>query len=132
MSTIGEFRQAIKEILARELEIDFVDGKLEGPVEGSDRGSIFPLTKGENPEAVTEEMLYLVVRVFKASETRRATSTPYDPKELEDLAELVQKIVAKHQTGLGLWFQRVTQVEWDLDRQMIEALVLGVQANPAV
>lgn len=130
--SMTSFREAVAAMLSAELGIDFVPGRIEGPVEGKDLGCTFPLRVSEEQGFIQQQNLFVGVRVFKAARTRQSPSKAFDPAPLEELAEQIQLALAKHQTGYGAWFQRVTEIEFDSELRMVEAAVLGVQQNPAL
>ena len=135
MSRIGDFRAYVAGVLAPALGIDFVDGKLSGPIERKPVACTFPLGKDEVPGQVDDEMLYVGVRVFKTFRQKRAVRVPaVDPGPYEDLAELVQTTMQQHQTAGGLWFNRVVSIDLSMieELHMIEVTIMGYQQNLAV
>lgn len=130
--SLTSLRQAVAELLAAELDIEFVDGKLEGPVEGKDLGCSFPVRLAEQADLIQAQDVFIGIRVFKAARTKQTSARAFDPAPLEELAELIQQALQKHQTGYGAWYQRVIEVEFDHELRMVEALVLAPRDNPAV
>lgn len=122
------FREAVESHLATQLAIPFVSGKLEGP-QRRDIGCTFPAAKSEVPGHVNDEYVFVKVRVFKAFVQERDPAAPTDPAALEALAESLQTAMSTVQTGQGPWFNRVTDIEWDMDSYGFEATILGQQSN---
>ncbi len=136
MATLTALRESIASMLSQELAIDFVPGRIEGPVEGKDLGCSWTIRVLEGSDGgsggIIEQTVLIGVRVFKPFKKRDSPARGIDPAPLEELAEQIQLAVSKHQTGYGAWFQRVTEVEFDVESRMVEVAILAVQANPAI
>ena len=133
MSTLTEFRQALADLLSTELGITFIDGMLEGPVEKQDLGCTATVAVAEDDRtSIVAELVEVRVRIFKAFTSRKSPTDAVDPAPFEDLIETVAEIIGSHQTGLGMWFQRVTRAEVDYERHSVTFSVLAETANPSV
>jgi hypothetical protein len=135
VSTIGEFRQNVQELFERELGFTFVPGLLEGPNNfGEWRGSVYLRRVQEDPARVAEQQIFLILRVFApyTSEGSLSPNAPYNPFPLEEMAEKLLAVIARNQTGLGPWYQRVTSIDIDPETQGIQAALFAYSANSGV
>jgi hypothetical protein len=127
---LTDFRSALQEQFARDLEITVVPGYLEGPVQLSDLGSCYVQRLYEMPQRVMEEEILVQLRVFKQFQPLSDPAVPYDVTPLEEIAAAIQRSIVAHQTGLpGTWFQRVTAIEIDAAKQGVYATVLATANN---
>lgn len=126
--SLTSFRETIAATLSNGLGIPFVPGKLEGP-QKHDIGCTFPDRKGEFPENVDLEQLQIFVRVYKKFERSRNQERPRDPAELEAIAEQIQTLLYPQQTSAGPWFFRVTEIEFDMDDNGLQALIVSWESN---
>lgn len=141
MADVGAIRQNVQDMLAGELgkslTIKLVPGLLEGPNQWSAEewiGSVSLARVQENAANVSELDVYLLARFFApfSSQGTISPNEPYDPAKLEAMAVLVQQAVARNQTGLGAWYQRVTQIEFDNETQGIQATIFARTDNDGV
>lgn len=107
-----------------------VPGMLEGPIEKRDLACVFPLLEEENDENTNEEILTIGIRVYQAFKPPTPTGPPYDPVRLEEWTLAVKQALAGPWGSLGVWYARVTRVEYDLETQGAEITVVGWQDNP--
>lgn len=111
---------------------ELVPGMLEGPQNDKDRGGIWVDAIEEDANGVDVELIYVHVRVFKRFYERRSGDVnPYDPTDLEAVAEAVQTMFNAPgvQTGQGIWYFRVQRIDFLLDTQGLEASIVGRNAN---
>lgn len=129
--SLTSIRQAIKTELAADLAVEFVDGKLEGPVERRGLGCIWTDGVEEDEENVLYEWATVRARVFVPYFRDREPTNPTDPAELEQLAEQIQSSLQdKQATQTGADFIRVTAVEIDMDRLSVTATIRCSMSNP--
>lgn len=133
--SLTSYRESVRTLLQTATGITIVEGKIDGPVENADLGCIYPVSVGENPARVNEETYVVGVRLFKAFNPSGETSpkTPmHDPDPLEALLETCQATVKTNQVGLGMWFQRLTRADFDMDRNQIELTIVATTTNAGV
>lgn len=130
------FRSNLQQMFSRELGMQMFPGLLEGPNEGTDewRGSICWARVQEVPARVAEQQSYLIMRAWApyTHEGSLSRRRPYDPTPLEEMADRILGAIARNQTGLGKWFQRVTAIDFDNEKQGLQATILAYSANPGV
>lgn len=132
---IRTFRETVQAMFARELGITFVPGVMVGPNQSGDwRGSCALVRVQEDPGRVAEQQIFLRIRVFAPFDSSGTLSpnTPSDPSAIEDMADKVLQAIARNQTGLGAWYQRVTSIDIDPDTQGLEAQLMAYSDNPGV
>jgi hypothetical protein len=136
MDDFTGFRQTMQEMFARELGITMVPGLLNGPntTFGETIGSLSFRRIQEDPSRVAEQQLYLVLRVYPPFSEAAVISmnAPYDPTPLEQLAAQIVDAIARNQTGLGAWFQRVTAFDFDPEDQGLQATIFAYSSNPGI
>lgn len=129
------FRSNVQAMFQRELGITMVPGVLDGKNDtfGEWIGSVAIQKVTEDPRNVNEVTVSLVCRFFAPFNMDATVSPnqPYDPSPLEAMAAQIQQAVEKNQTGLGAWFQRVTDIEFDLVDQGVQAMVFARAWNDA-
>jgi hypothetical protein len=127
-----QFRQNVQDMFARELDVTFVPGLLEGPNQTPDwLGSCYLRRVQEDAMRVNEQQIFLVVRVF-APFTGQGTlqpTAPADPQPLEEMAMKIQAAISRNQTGLGAWFQRVQAIDIDPETMGVQASVFAYSSN---
>lgn len=128
------FRQNVQDMFARELGMTMVPGVFEGPNQWSTEkwiGSVAIAKTNEDPRNVAQVQIYLLCRFFAPFRSQGSISPnePFDPSQLEDMARQVEEAVARNQTGLGAWYQRVTGIDYDHNDQGIQATVFAYSAN---
>lgn len=127
------YRTSLRGHLATSTGVSFVDGKLQAGAPDHDIGCVWPLRVQELGSDVSVERIFLAARVFKVRKQQTDPQTPaHDPADLEDLAQDVMDAVSTHQTGLGPWFQRVTEVTYDVDENAIECVIEAWQLNQSL
>lgn len=129
------FRQTVQDMFARELKMKFVPGVFVGPNQSGDWiGSCALVRAQEDPARVAEQQILLRVRVFAPFDSSGTLSpdVPSDPGPIEDMADQVLQAIARNQTGLGAWFQRVMAIDIDPETQGLEATVFAYSDNPGV
>lgn len=141
MVDVGAFRQNVQDMFQRELTADgtplqMFPGQLEGPNQGTGewRGSVCLLRVQEDGRQVAQVQIYLRCR-FWAPMTmsgQLSPNVPYDPAPLEAMAVKIQEAVSRNQTGLGAWYQRLTDIEFDNENQGIQATVFAYDSNLAL
>lgn len=131
MAALTLFRQAVQTQLQTALGIEFVPGRVDGPVQRQDLGCVWPVGVVEREENVGEQILTVQARVFKKYvENARDSSKPYDPVELEQLQDDATEALDDIQTtAAGVWFFRVTEREILYDDRGVELTILGWSAN---
>ena len=133
--SLTTFRQTLVTQFTTDVGIPFTSGKPDAAFRVSpDRaiGFIYPASVTEVAGRVNEEELRLTVEVyqrFSADPTLEDTSVP---DTLESYHDALKASVKAHQVGEGPWFQRVSSVVFDMDRQMITATVYGRETNTSV
>jgi hypothetical protein len=133
MSGLTDFRVALQQQLSDALEIDFVAGRLEGPIESRDLGSCYVQRVSEVSGNIQEQDMIAIVRVYKKFNPPQDPEHPYDPAPLELVLDQLQASVKAHQTGLpSSWFQRLVSGEIDPADQGVEVAIIGRGSNPAV
>lgn len=132
MGSLTDFRLALQQQLADDLSIMFVPGRLVGPIEGRDLGSVYAERISEVSGHVLEQDVLAIVRVFRALREPTDPQVPYDPAPLEELVDMLQASIKAHQTGLGVWYQRLISADVDPELQGVEAVIVGRTANAGV
>jgi hypothetical protein len=128
--TMTATRVAIQNALQTAFGINFVGGKINGPVERGDVGCVFPIGKREVSGDVSLENPLFQVRVLSAVRRRRGAKDPKDPAKLEGWAELIQTTLGNAAAlTFGPWYVRVQEVSIDVDLGQVDAIVIGWQAN---
>jgi hypothetical protein len=132
--SLGAFRLAVQAKLQTELGIEFVGGKLEGPMGERDIGCCWPEGASESEETIVIQNLQVRARVFKQYNRSEEPETPQDPADLEALVLAMQTSLNDRQLlGVGgEYFARVTEVDVDVDRNMVDARIVSYGANVAV
>jgi hypothetical protein len=133
---ISQFRQNLQDMFARELAITIVPGMLEGANDtfGETIGSVYVRRIQENPARVAEQQVFVILRVYLPFSSSAVVSQnqPLDPTPLEDMAGKILDAIARNQTGLGAWFQRVTAIDIDIEDQGVQAQILAYSQNDGV
>ena len=124
------FREAVAAHLAEALGVRFESGQIAGPIERRDLGCSFPAFEEENSDNTIEEILTITVRVFQAYVQQTAAEKPADPAKLEGWSLAIKTALMEPWGSLGVWFARVTRVEYDMETQGIEVTIIGWQDNP--
>lgn len=135
MNEISEFRQNVQDMFKNELGISFVPGLLDGPNQTMDwLGSVYVRRIQEDPARIAEQQVFLTMRVYApfSSQGVISPSEPYDPAPLEEMASKILDAIARNQTGLGAWFQRVTAIDIDPETQGVQASILAYSSNPGI
>jgi hypothetical protein len=135
--SLTSFRQALAAHLATELEVQFLDGYMDQPVQRQEVGCTYPMDKRRDGDQANDEIIRVGVRFFQRHQApagRHSGADPdrVDPARLEQVAELVQEAIADVQTGLGPWFCWWESTEFDWETQGIEVIVGARQFNLAV
>jgi hypothetical protein len=130
MAALTDLRRAVALQLAATLEIEFVDGKLDGR-QTRELGCTFPGGRSEvDADTVLYEVRTVFVRIYQRYEEVRNPQKPADPSRLEQLADRLLDAVGDIQSGTGgAWFFRVPTVEIDMDDQGLEATVTAWGEN---
>lgn len=126
------FRIALQDQLQAALGIDFVSGWIGGVQGERDLGCTFPVSDIAWDQDILVEQTRVGVRVWLRYERSAEPEEPIDPADLEAAAAILKTSVAANQTGLGPWFQQLMGVDYDAERNMFEAVVMGWQTNPAL
>jgi hypothetical protein len=112
-------------------EHGWADDSASAASERANRGFVYGIAKRENPDNVNEEQLEIGIRVFPNFQQKRGH--PRDATTFENVAETLQSSLKDKQTTLpqaaGAWFLRITEVDIDHERQMVEARVIVWQFN---
>ena len=95
-------------------------------------GFVYPLSTNEVGGRVNEEELRLAVDVFARWAADPSLENPADPAVLEGYRDSLMASVKANETGQGPWFQRISSVVFDHDRQMITAIVYARETNPSL
>jgi hypothetical protein len=135
VNEISQFRRNVQEMFARELGIQVFPGLLEGPNQfGEWLGSLYLQRVQEDPARVAEQQIFLTLRVYApfSSESVISPTGTYDPSPLEEMADKILAAIARNQTGLGAWYQRVTAIEIDPVTQGVQASLFAYSSNPGV
>jgi hypothetical protein len=115
-------------------EHGWVDDAASAASERANRGFVYGIAKRENSDNVNEEQIEIGIRVFPNFQQRRGH--PRDATTFEDVAETLQTSLKDKQTTLpqaaGAWFLRVTELDIDHERQMVEARVIVWQFSTFV
>ena len=131
MSTVTGVRSLIRDELAGELGVEFVDGKLEGPVERQDIGCVWAEGAQEQEDNVLYQWVTIMARVFLNYTMNRRGTRPLDPLPLEDLAERIQlSLRDKQATEFGCEQLTVTGYGIDHERQAVEVTIMVNMLNP--
>ena len=133
MSSLRQLREALQTELQNDLNIPFVAGKIDGPIENRDLGCAWGAGVEEVAGQVNDQTMLVNVRVFKRWNQQIDPEVPnHDPGPLEDLGEAIQAAIEDKQATLApsaVWFCRVTGFDIDIDTNSVEARVLGYRAN---
>lgn len=133
--SLTSFRQTLITQFTTDVGIPFIAGKPDPKFYASpDRsiGFVWPVSINEVTGRVDEEELRLMVLVFIRFTSDPSPENPTDPTPLEALMDLLKTSVKNHQTGEGPWFQRVSGVVYDMDRQAFEATVYARELNASL
>jgi hypothetical protein len=123
------FRENIQAALAVALGIEFVGGRIDGPVEDRDIGCVWWDSKTPAGN-VSEEVNTYGVRVFKLwARPNQGMTTAENVVPLENTAEALEVALNTVLAIEGHWFFTVTEVRADYDGQFVEATLTAYDAN---
>lgn len=123
------FRENIQETLAVALGIEFVGGRIDGPIADRDIGCVWWDSKTPAGN-VSDEVNTYGVRVFKLwSQPNQGMTTEHNVVPLEDDAEALEVALHTVLASQGHWFFTVTEVRADYDGQFVEATLTAYDAN---
>lgn len=128
MVALKTFRQSVQDELDDAFPFPFIAGPWEGPSPDRDFGCVWSRGKRE-ADPVTDEEVFLGVRVFKQWKQVEESNDVPNADELEDFADLVQTTMAQVLTTMGVWFLRVTELEILWEQSGVEATIVGRQLN---
>ena len=101
-------------------------GWLDEPPQRRDRGFVWGMRVGENPEDTNTEIVEIGIRMFPNFQQQRGH--PRVSTVFEDAAESLQSALKDKQTiipqNAGYWFMRVTEIVIDQELQRVDATVL--------
>src|SRR3954451_22817238 len=123
------FRESIQETLAVALGIEFVGGRVDGPIEDRDIGCVW--WENKTPAGnVSEEINTYGVRVFKLwSQPNAGMTTEHNVVPLEDNAEALEVALQAVLATTEHWFFTVSELRVDYDGQYVEATLTAYDAN---
>jgi hypothetical protein len=123
------FRENIQAALAVALGIEFVGGRIDGPVEDRDIGCVWWDSKTPAGN-VSEEVNTYGVRVFSRwARPNQGMTTAENVVPLENTAEALEVALKAVLAIEGHWFFTVTEVRADYDGQFVEATLTAYDAN---
>lgn len=132
MSDFTDARQALSDALADALGMDFVAGKIDGPLRDTTIGCTWP--EGYVPYAQDETYMVAQIkaRAIYAVNPNVTETEPDDPGTLEDAIVVGLAAIAASALGGSLvpWFVGSPTVEVDVDANTIDFLVQIQVANP--
>lgn len=129
--SLTSVREAVRDQLAADLGITFVDGRLEGPAERRDLGCCWTDGLVEDSDDANHQVVTIVARAFLRYERSREPEKPIDPAPLEALAEKMQASVRAQHSIAGVDFARAVRVSVDMDRRGVEVEVQVWMSNLA-
>lgn len=124
-------REAMRDQLAADLGIPFVDGRIEGPVERRNLGCCWTDGVVEDESDVNHQVVTIVARAFLRYDRSREPESPIDPAPLEHLAERIQLSVRSQHSIAGVDFARAVRVGINMERRGVECEIRVWMANPA-
>jgi len=109
-SALTTTRQAIANALKGNLTLpaNFIDGRLEPPVERGDVGCTWIASTREVAGRVDVEEVTVAIRLLSATQRSRGAKRALDPAKLEQWRDDVATLLSQSQTTLGGWYLRVT------------------------
>lgn len=122
------FRTNIQTTLAAALGVEFVGGRIDGPVADRDIGCVWWDNKQPSGNVSDETNTY-GVRVFKRWAQDQGMTTDLNVVPLEDDAEALEAALKSVLTVEGHWFFTVTEVRADYDNQYVEATLVAYDQN---
>lgn len=133
-SVLTTFREAVRAELATDLGIRIQAGRITGPVRER-VGCVFPGSRSERDEDVSQADVELRVRIFQPHDPQRERTVPLDPALLEaDAQAVIDSLKDKQFDELGapdVWFLRVVAEEYDLeDEHVVELTIRAWTDNP--
>lgn len=130
MSDVTAVRLAIRDELAADLAIEFVDGKLDGPVERRDLGCSWTEDVNQDAENALYVWATIMIRVFKNYTLSRDPERPFDPAILESLALRIQTSLAdKQPIVFGAENLQLPGYGLDVEKQGVEVKILANLPN---
>jgi hypothetical protein len=110
-------------------------GLISGPntTHGEWIGSLYLQRVQEDPARPAELQVFMIFRAYAPFDSSSVlnANVPFDPTPLEQMSNQIQQAFARHPTGLGAWFQRVTSIEFDVEEQGVQAQIFAYSGNPS-
>lgn len=131
MSVETDTRVAIRDALATALGIDFVDGKIEGPLTTREVGCIWP--DGWTPVATDANYVTfaMTARVLLMFDPQVNETDPQDPADLEAVAEAIATTVSNvSKTTLSNTWITVEGVQYDVEAWLVDVSISAEIPNP--
>lgn len=129
--TATGFRLAIQEALAEAFPgIKMRSGRVDGPARQQSLVCVWPMRREPESTHALEENITYGVRYWARWQDPKDPDQPVDPTPLEEASETLLKALGDVQTLLGTWQISPPVITFDVERQGIEALVVGRQYNP--
>lgn len=129
MTVLTDIRELIRDTLAADLGLRFVDGRLDGPQERGSLGCVWTDRVEEDEDDVNYAVVTVGVRVFLRYERSREPSKPIDPAPLEQLVEKIQLSLRAKHSATAANFLRVVSAQIDLERRGVEVSVRAWTEN---
>lgn len=128
MATLTAIRTAVVTALEGAFGFDFVAGRYDGPSEDRDIGCVWIEGKRE-ADPVTDEEIFIGVRVFKQWAAPSGASDLPAAQSLEEFCDLVQDTIGPLTGSMGMWMARVAELEILWEQSGVEVTIVGRQLN---
>jgi hypothetical protein len=126
-----DVRTTIRDALAEALGLDFVDGKIEGPLMDVEIGCIWPETFELDEADANFCILGIVARVLLAYSAPMNQTDPQDPADLETLAEAISVTVATvASSSLSDYWIVVHGAQFDVEAWLVDVSISVRIPNP--
>lgn len=132
MAAQTDVRTKLRDALATALSLDFVDGKIDGPLRDVSIGCTFP-DGYDTLEADANYIEYRVVaRVILALDPNVTEIEPDDPGSLEAIAEAIAVTIGTQASSgtLVATYVTVHSAQYDVDANSVDVLISAQIPNP--
>jgi len=126
--SLTDIRQGLQDYLQAQLQVRFVAGIIDGPVEDQDIGCAWTTGGARADDAESEDVTIHVRLLRQYSETTPALR---DPAQLEADVDAVKAALKGIQSSLaGAWFFSVVEWESDLETNATEYVITCRRTDP--
>jgi hypothetical protein len=128
-SEMTELRARLAEVCSGALGVPFLEGRIDGPVHNRALGCVYPVNVAEDPDNVLNALIRVNVRVYQKWIEQTDPERPVTTEKLEEWVDALRVALSDAQLTGGVWFFRLTNVEFDVDDQGVELSILAFADN---